>query len=266
MRDPNPFRDEPGDWSDAFNRIPMESPERDAWSRLASEIRPHARPARRMSRWAAAAAIAALAIAAPLAWFARDPAAPDAPLLATQASMPRMGANAPLDSASVPSAHAVDSASNALSNVAPQARRNVAQVSGSVVQDHRGAAATPVAPAATARGHAVPTHVLAADGAAIPQEPLPAMYAESARLEALLAEIQDDRVSSGPAAALSAQYESRLAAIDASLSDAALSDDLRTALWGERVDALHELVGFEATQRWLNARGERYDSHLVAVY
>ena len=71
MRDRNPFRDEPGNWSDAFNRIPMESPERDAWSRLALEIQPPARPAARMFRWAAAA-IVALAIALLLAWLARD--------------------------------------------------------------------------------------------------------------------------------------------------------------------------------------------------
>ena len=92
------------------------------------------------------------------------------------------------------------------------------------------------------------------------------LYAESAQLEALLTEMQDARVSSGPAAALAAQYESRLATIDASLSDPALPDGSRTTLWNQRVDALRELVGFEATQRWLNARGERYDGQLLAVY
>ena len=87
MRDRNPFRDEPGNWSDAFNRIPMESPERDAWSRLALEIHPPARPAARMFRWAAAA-IVALAVALPLAWLARDAGTPETPLLAAQAPMP----------------------------------------------------------------------------------------------------------------------------------------------------------------------------------
>jgi hypothetical protein len=95
---------------------------------------------------------------------------------------------------------------------------------------------------------------------------LPGLYAESAQLEALLVQLRDERVATGAASALTSQYESRVALIDASLSDPALQQPERIGLWQQRVDTLQQLVSFETTQRWLAAQGERYDGQIVAVY
>ena len=95
---------------------------------------------------------------------------------------------------------------------------------------------------------------------------LTTLYAQSAQLEALLAQVQDDRVVTGPAAAMAGELEARVADIDASLSQPGLAARQRAALWRDRVDALQQLAGFHSTQRLLAADGERYDGQLVAVY
>ena len=95
---------------------------------------------------------------------------------------------------------------------------------------------------------------------------MPALYAQSARLEAMLTQVRDEHVASGPVAALSLHYEADLASIDAELAGGALHDAQRAALWSDRVGALQRWVDFESTQRWLTAQGERYDGQLVAVY
>lgn len=91
------------------------------------------------------------------------------------------------------------------------------------------------------------------------------LYAESARLEALLQIARDPRVASGTAAAVSMDLDARVAAIDAALMQPGLSPAQQTALWRERVQALRTLTGFESTRRWLAAHGERYDGALVRV-
>ncbi|MFT4255457.1 MAG: hypothetical protein QM599_00590 [Pseudoxanthomonas sp.] len=183
---------EPRNWSEAFAALPLETPDRDAWPRLATEIRAHrptTRPAARRHRratWLALAAAVALAVAMPLAWWPRDAAAP--------------------------------------ATVAVQ-----------------GTAATD-------------------------ETELAALYAQSARLESLLSQWRDERVATGPAAVLAGEYETRLAGIDAALSEPALSAPQRAALWRERIDALQRLTAFHGSQRLLAAQGERYDGQLVAVY
>ena len=265
MRDHDAYRCEPENWSDAFKRIPMESPEHDAWSRLALELRPPARRISHVARWAAAAAVAALAITLPLVWLARD-ADPATPVVAMQAPADATGNNVAPDPVVVPPVHAVDLSPAASARVLPPVELEPASAPESVRVSGEPAPAMQVASHAHENADAVPEPIsVVADGIAA-QDSITALYAESAQLEAMLARLQDDRVSSGPAAALTAQYESRLATIDASLADPGLPDELRTTLWSDRVDALHALVGFEATQRWMNARGERYDGQLVAVY
>jgi len=91
------------------------------------------------------------------------------------------------------------------------------------------------------------------------------LYAESAQLEAVLAMAHDDRVASGPAAALSDEFDAYLTSIDAALSQPALPRAQRLALWDQRVDALRQVAGFASTQRWLAANGDRYDGALVSV-
>lgn len=91
------------------------------------------------------------------------------------------------------------------------------------------------------------------------------LYAESARLEAVLSIARDDRVASGPGAALSEEFDHYLASIDTALSQPALSQTQRFALWTRRVDALRQAAGLESTQRWLAVNGDRYDGALVNV-
>jgi hypothetical protein len=86
-------------------------------------------------------------------------------------------------------------------------------------------------------------------------QPLDALYAESARLEALLALARDDRVASASAALLSAEFDAQVAGIDARLAQPGLDEAQRTALWQARVDALRQAAGFESTQRVLAAQG-----------
>lgn len=91
------------------------------------------------------------------------------------------------------------------------------------------------------------------------------LYAESARLEALLQVARDDRVSSAAAAAVSSEMDARVAAIDRALIQPGLSPERQLWLWRSRVDALRTLAGFESTRRWLAANGERYDGAVARV-
>ena len=91
------------------------------------------------------------------------------------------------------------------------------------------------------------------------------LYAESARLEALLRYARDPTVASGTAAAISAELDARVASIDAALMQPGLSPSRQAALWRERVQALRAFAGFESTRRWLAANGERYDGALARV-
>lgn len=108
-------------------------------------------------------------------------------------------------------------------------------------------------------------HVPATPQAAAIDPALPRLQAESAQLESLLAYARDERVASGSAAALSAQLDARVAAIDAALVEPGLAPARQHTLWQQRVDALRTLAAFEANRRWLASQGERYDGALVRV-
>lgn len=119
---------------------------------------------------------------------------------------------------------------------------------------------------------ALPVRWLAPDAPDAPGAPEPANDArlaalqdESARLEALLPLLADDRVASGSAALMSGELELRLAAIDARLRDPALDARAREELWRSRVDTLLALVQFEGERSWLAAQGSRFDTALVQI-
>jgi len=101
--------------------------------------------------------------------------------------------------------------------------------------------------------------------AAVAEAPIDQLYAESARLEALLAHVREPQVASGAAMTMSAGLESRLAAIDSALAAPDLPPDRWEALWRERVAALEALAEFEGTRRWLAANGAQYDGAFVQV-
>lgn len=110
----------------------------------------------------------------------------------------------------------------------------------------------------------------AADRDALPADaagvaPMEALFRESAQLEALLAHARDGRVSTGTAAAMAAQLDARLAAIDAELALAGLTPARERALWNARVGVLRQLVGFEGARRWLAVNGDAYEGALVRV-
>lgn len=105
----------------------------------------------------------------------------------------------------------------------------------------------------------VPAPVSAADA------DLERLYAESARLEALVAMARDDSMTSAQATLLTASLDERIGAIDGTLAQPGLDSGQRMQLWQARVETLRELAGVETTQLWLSARGEHWDTALVQI-
>ncbi|WP_449447444.1 hypothetical protein [Thermomonas brevis] len=229
----------PPQWRDAFAALPLESPAPQAWQRLHARLPgPTATRRRRWPLWLAAAASLALAVAMPLRTGMREAppthATPGPTLAAVQASTPpRPSHDAPADV-----------------EVPPAPARLAAEPA------HRDPAPT-LASAPRARRDATPRTRREAG--------LESLYAESARLEALLAAARDDRTASSGTAALTDSLDAELAAIDATLIQPGLDLPHRSGLWRQRVDTLRQLAGIETTRRLLSARGETYDAALVSV-
>ncbi|HEY0504921.1 MAG TPA: hypothetical protein VGD42_15675 [Lysobacter sp.] len=240
----------PAGWGDAFAALPMETPPADGWQRLTRALdgpsRPRAHDRRR--RWplwlAAAAAVSAVALVPVLM---RDPPPIATTPVASTTTQPAATTPAVAD-ATQPDEAAADAIAKAPAAV-PRKRR----------------------PSPTAPPHEVePRRLVAVESpatadAANESGDLPALQAESAQLEALVALARDDRVASASSAALSVELDERIGRIDASLSQPALGDGERAALWRERVETMRELAGIETTRRWMTASGERYDGALVSV-
>jgi hypothetical protein len=221
----------PRDWRDAFGALPLEAPPEDAWQRLAAVL-PPARATPRRARWRrpALALVATTFFAAviPLMhWRAVQTTPP--PLqrpasVATAAKATAVTPTASVETAS-PVAAAPETSAPAEVATAPVARR-------------------PAAPPAPTR--------------------LDALYTESARLEAVLAQLPDSSAGNVAALAVSAELQDQVTHIDLALSQPALPDVTRTALWEQRVDTLRQLTGVEATQRWQVALND--DSAETAIY
>lgn len=246
-------------WSDAFAALPLESAGPQAWERLRGRLPAPAaaRARRRWPAWLAAAASLALAMAIiPLLMWpgtmdrhARSDGQPQ-----TTIERPHDGASP--DIAARP-AQPADATPAAPAEPARTAPASGLRGSDGQAQQHAIATERPRRPAAARRGanaNSTPsTHDL---------EPL---YAESARLEDLLALARDDRVAGSTATALTDSLEAELAAIDAALIQHDLGAPRRVELWQRRVDALRQLAGIETTRRLLSARGETYDVALVGI-
>ena len=237
-------------WSEAFAALPRESPDAGGWQRLQARLPAPARSRTRRPLWLATAAALLLAVAIPLRMLPL--AGPDTPASMPQASTtPASGQAAPatrtVTTVATP-AVAID-AQPAPAAAAHHARPRRVPPSQRPIR----AAAEPVDAAGIAATDAKPGTEL---------EPL---YAQSAQLESLLALARDDRVASGTSAALSDALDARVASIDATLIQPGLSDAQRADLWGQRVDALQQLVGIETTNRLYAARGQSYDAALVSI-
>jgi len=224
----------PRDWSDAFHTLPLEAPPRDGWQRVAAAL-PPARVPTRPARWHRPA----------IAWVATAFFAAVIPLMHwrnTQSALPPPQ-RAPDVAATVP----------ASSNT-------------SVPQAHEAPPSVIAAPPPVAHASGAPP--IAASHTAAPRTVVPArldaLYTESARLEAVLAHLPDTGAGNVAALAVSADLQDQVGDIDLALSQPALSNATRTALWEERVDTLRQLTGVEATQRWQVALSDQ--SADTAIY
>lgn len=226
---PTPMR-----WGDAFAALPLESAGTQAWERLQARLPARAiAPARSRGRWLPwLAAAASLAVVVAVPWRLQTRHATTAP-----AGSPP----APVIAARQPEPLQTPVEENAASRVRH------------------------------ARDTAPPARAIATAGtrsrapAASPERNLEPLYAESARLEELLALTRDDRVANGGFAALADDCDAELAVIDAALIQPDLEAPRRAELWHQRVDTLRQLAGIETTRRLLAARGETWDAALVSV-
>lgn len=249
----------PSDWASAIAALPPCVPDADGWQRVRARLPSVPNPPRARWPWAlAAAASLALAVAIPMHL---QPEPGDAAMDgAVTAPVPTSLAVAPANrdrSAQLvekPTAHATAPA--AAVSIEMPSRADTARkppVRRPAVAPSRRPIRTMAQPEKT---------LVAARGGAAELEPL---YAQSAQLESLLEMARDNRVASGPVAALADELDAQVAGIDAALIQPGLPDQRRSELWGERVDTLRQLVGVEATQRLLAAHGQQYHAALVSI-
>lgn len=271
------------DWGQALAALPLESPPPGNWDRIARQLPRKRSPAR---IWVPAALAASLALLLVAPWKTQPPATPASTGVASTQQDVAPAARPPLELAAPPLESAqVDVAANDVASSDVGTRTHAVATEPTTAPRHnRDAQQRQVASAqtdATVPAHAAstekqgatrerlaaempPTKPVSADVPAPPsQEDL---YAESARLEALLSQIRDDRVSSATAMALSAELHDRISGIDAALSQPDLDAGQRLGLWRERVATLQRMTGVESTQRWMAANGYRADGQVAQIY
>ena len=210
----------PRDWGDAFGGLPMETPPEGAWQRVAIALPPA--PDHR-TRWRRPAlALAATAFFAAVVPLLHWRTTVDSPLPSQPAPLPEIATSAPVVETPKPPARA------------------------SIAAEAQDASTSARAPASRARQ--TPERALQARQ----HDParLDALYTESARLEAVLAQLPDTTVGNVAMLAVSADLQDQVAHIDLALSQPALQESARVALWQQRVDTLRQLTGVEDTQRW----------------
>jgi len=217
----------PRDWSEAFGALPLDAPGEDRWQRVAAALPPAQMPVRR-ARWRRPA----LALVATTFFAAVIPLMHWRAVETTPPLQHPPGVAATTEASTIPPATAIET-------VAPAPAPRIAPE-------------TPAPGAVTAA-----PQVRRSVKRATPSR-LDALYTESARLEAVLAQLPDSSAGNVAALAVSAELQDQMTHIDLALSQPALPDVTRTALWEQRVDTLRQLTGVEATQRWqvaLNADG-----------
>lgn len=248
-RDENPVRGDVAGWSNAFAALPQESPDAGGWQRVQARLPTPATRAR-WPWWLATAASLVVAVAVP--WRMSPQPSPDA----SAAARPAQAATPAPAIAIAKAAETPPAQDGATQPRAPTVARG--DIPRRIAREARARpAARSIAPPAEAPGLADNEAPAAVDFAPL--------YARSAQLESLLALARDDRVTSGARAALGDELDGQVAAIDATLAEPGLTDAQRAGLWGERVNALQQLVGIETTNRLYAARGQSYDAALVSI-
>jgi hypothetical protein len=257
----------PSNWGDAFAAVPLESPPASRWSAIDAALggtdnvraSPERAPWPRRVAWAAV--LAALALPAAL-WLRPGDVAPSRTPFATTSASPApaaavVAASPAAATSPAPAAIPVQTPpapSTTLRTHAPAAR--IARVSTPVARDLRPAPQAKPWPRAR-----IATHE---DDASL-QAAFEPYYAESARLERVIASTRDPRVGSGPAASLAGALDAELAAVDARLAQPDLDAGQRLALWHERVDVLRASAEFESQLRLLAVEGDVLDGALVRI-
>lgn len=270
------------DWGQALATLPLESPPPGGWDRVARQLPRKRSPAR---IWVPAALAASLALLLVAPWKTQPPATPaSTDVASTQSKV--VPAAQPVDAAAAqPDTTQVAVAANQTSSndvakatPAPSSKSTTSSRHNRDAQQRRVASAqtdaTDPAQAASVEKEGATQERLAAESpqanpvaADVPSSPSQEdLYAESARLEALLSQIRDDRVSSATAMALSAELHDRISGIDAALSQPDLDAGQRLNLWRERVATLQRMTGVESTQRWMAANGYRTDGQVAQIY
>nr|WP_298131068.1 hypothetical protein [uncultured Pseudoxanthomonas sp.] len=226
----------PRDWRDAFGALPLEAPPEGGWQRIAAALPPAPASVRR-ARWRrpalALVATAFFAAVIPLMhWRAVQTTPPplQRPTVVATTTTP-----APADQRLPTATELIPTASVATTDVAPPKVARAPAASG---------------PSTQAGHDAAPAR-------------LDALYTESARLEAVLAHLPDSGTGNVAALAVSADLQDQVAHIDLALSQPALPELTRTALWEQRVDTLRQLTGVEATRHWQVALNDSADA---AIY
>ncbi|TQM17514.1 hypothetical protein FB548_0899 [Pseudoxanthomonas sp. 3HH-4] len=241
----------PRDWGDAFAGLPLEAAPADSWAMLAARLpRPVVVQPHRWPRRAAMAAALALAVVLPLRWTNPTTPSPARPTTSTHQPAP------PADKDSPPLyAEAAKGLPIPIGTRATDAATTSSKLQRGTLPVARQRAARPTGDVDPAKAAAPPA-----------TDPLDALYAESAQLEAVLARLPESRMANAATEALSAGLQERVASIDMALSQAALPNDAQAQLWQARVDTLRQLTGVETTQRWQVARGEPYPHPDTAIY
>lgn len=219
----------PRSWSDAFSALPLEAPPMDAWQRIAPRLAPAPRRTHRILPWAIAACTALLA-ALPLLLLVRQGTSDGTPAevaAGNHADPPTLVAP--------PSSGGNDGpvASDAIATNAPATTS---------------AAHPRSSPAARDEPPAVAVHTRATTPAVDPG--LARLQAESARLEALVAELARNEPVDGAQLVLTLSLQAQVGDIDAALAEGTLDPVVRSDLWRQRVAALRDLAGVASDQRW----------------
>jgi hypothetical protein len=210
----------PRDWREAFGALPLEAPPEGGWQRLAAAL-PAARASAPRARWRhpalALVATAFFVAVIPLMHWRAVQTTP--PPLQRPASVVTTAPRPSIAPATATGTTAPASASSTAPETSMPAR----------------VAAAPAVRRSTAR--TAPTR-------------LDALYTESARLEAVLAQLPERGTGNVAALTVSAELQDEVSHIDLALSQPALPEVTRTALWEQRVDTLRQLTGVETTRRW----------------
>lgn len=292
---PEPRDRTPG-WTEAFAALPLESPPRDGWRQLERKLavgarREQASRRERRASWtiglASAAVLAVVAWSPLLRWAqpAQDGGMRKGATIAGQpvrpAALPRTEAIPPVVEARTAAANDSAGPAGPKPGDMQQPRDMPARVAAVEPSsgEQRGSSPSNAGPSGIS-GTATPAPQLAraqatssgdtpphgaTNGSSTDADAIRQLQAQSAQLEALVALARDDSAGSAIAAVAGGELDASIAAIDSALTEPELSDEQRTALWQQRIDALQELARLESTERWLASQGALYDTALVSV-